>query len=229
MLGQSLKDTRAVSENAFRGVKKYLDLGYGSFPIVNGVVGAVTGPMTLLNPIVEGFTETSRIGNVVHLTHLYIAGCLRPSANSSSPGEILRLVVVQDEQTNGTAPNLTDVFTDASGTIRSTSAFNMDNRGRFKVLVDEFWNMDGFSVNAGPPPYAIAMGGTSKMVLLDRDVSQRGLLTFYNNSSAPATPIQTITKGAIWAIFLEETPITGVVSFSGSMRIEYEDQIQMQQ
>lgn len=222
---QGVLDQRATLPLAFDGVKKIFDGQNSTFVLVNGTRTAPMGPMTLMNPVLQGSEEFQRIGRAIKLDHIYIGGTISPTPGVHvNAGELLRLVVIYDAQSNGTAPALTDIWTDGAG-INASSPWNMDNRHRFHAYVDKFWTVDPFSV----PIVAGTLSLGSKLVLEDRDISARNDFAFYNQGGNPGTVGEgLLTAGSVWAIFLTGLTSAGSLSFTGNYRLEFEDQMQVQ-
>ena len=91
-----------------------------------------------LAPIAEGDGENSRDGRRAIVKELFIHGQIRWASTSGTDNEYgpIRIVVVQDRQTNGAAPTASDVFETPSG-VQAINAFrNLQYTSRFKILGD---------------------------------------------------------------------------------------------
>nr|UOF81670.1 capsid protein [Cressdnaviricota sp.] len=92
-----------------------------------------TGTIRLLNGIVQGTDYNQRIGRQIILKSIYLRMYLFPNAAATNVGDVLRIILGFDEQPNGALPIVTDILTSAS----TTAANNLNNRDRFKILVDK--------------------------------------------------------------------------------------------
>ncbi len=111
-----------------RGETKFFDTDVGT------VFGTVTAGLESanLNIIVQGNTESNRIGRKVVLTRVDVKGTLTlPStATAADTSDHVRLLLVCDKQTNGAAFTATDIWeTDTIGSFN-----NLSNSSRFRVL-----------------------------------------------------------------------------------------------
>lgn len=119
-----------------------------------GATPQYTSPLPFVSPanavpviigkIITGAGPNNRIGSKVVNKSLHIRGTVGPNqanVTGNFVSDILRVVVVYDEQTNGAPPAFTDIFTCLNwNNATDQTAFaslNMNNRDRFKVLVDE--------------------------------------------------------------------------------------------
>lgn len=99
-----------------------------------------TGSVTLLNGCATGTDMTERIGRMVKTVSVQVRGYITTDAASDATvGQLARVMVVEDSQTNGVAPTITDILQTAT----SLSFMNLNNRERFKVHYD-------LIVNIGP-------------------------------------------------------------------------------
>lgn len=95
-----------------------------------GSVNAVRS--TLLTPIAQGTTATSRLGRKIRLTKLNFRWFANLGTTTTG-GSPIRMKCVYDKQTNGAAPAVTDVMT--ADLFESPN--NLDNSDRFITLFDE--------------------------------------------------------------------------------------------
>lgn len=125
--------------------KKVRDINSAEYPI------NTTGSFTLLNGLVPGTDFNNRIGRKIFMNSLYIRGFCRHNndfvANSASSGDLWRMIVFMDMQPNGAAPTVTDLLVTAT----SSSHLNMNNRDRFKVLIDKQYAPGPWTALVGPP------------------------------------------------------------------------------
>lgn len=93
----------------------------------------------LINGSVPGTGATNRIGRKIFMRSVLIRAAVAAAATTTSG--LVRLMLVYDSQTNGAAFQDTDLLTPADGTPNPyiTSKQNLDNRDRFKVLMDKVY------------------------------------------------------------------------------------------
>lgn len=89
-----------------------------------------TSTITQLVTITNGMDENSFIGNRVILKSILMR--MAVTVNVTSMQNLLRIALVQDKQSNGGTPSVTDIFATSS----FLSPLNDDNSKRFKILHD---------------------------------------------------------------------------------------------
>lgn len=112
-------------------------------PAISGG-GSASGTLVLLNGVAQGTDYTQRIGRKILLKSLLFRFSVFPSATASS-GEITRLMIIYDCQTNAATPVVTDVLNSAI----YNSPMNLNNRDRFKILVDKFFTTGAVTYTTG--------------------------------------------------------------------------------
>lgn len=100
----------------------------------NNYTVTATGSVTLLDGVATGTDFTDRIGRKICLKSHYCRGVIFPEDTTTS-NQLIRMLIVYDMQTNGATPAVTDVLKSAD----PTSQLNLNNRDRFRVLVDKQW------------------------------------------------------------------------------------------
>jgi len=125
--------------------KKWFDLG----STLSGFSNAVPSQVVQLNLIPEGIDEQQRIGRKIHLESSALTFAWEFPAPAA--GEYVvscRMILVYDNQTNGTLP----VITDFLETDSPLSYMNLNNSKRFRVIYDNYNmcgkgdNFDGLSI-----------------------------------------------------------------------------------
>ncbi len=91
-----------------------------------------------LNEIVQGITESQRIGRKCTLRSISVHGAYQwpTSATLAQWDNRMRVILYQDKQTNGATAAVTDILSTAT----LDSFRNLSNTGRFRVLLDQFWD-----------------------------------------------------------------------------------------
>lgn len=100
-----------------------------------------TGSFNLLNFSVPGTDINQRVGRKIMCKSIFIRGFISPEGGNTAIvagtletfAQLGRCIVFVDNQPNGAAPAVTDLLAEAT----SVSQLNLDNRDRFKVLMDK--------------------------------------------------------------------------------------------
>jgi len=100
---------------------------------------STTGSITLLSGVAQGVTDNTRIGNSFIYQNMLLNFAL--TANGSSPGSIVRMVLFVDKETNGVAPTVSDVIGPTPGII---TPLNEDNTKRFVILKNKLITLTSF-------------------------------------------------------------------------------------
>jgi len=115
--------------------KKYLDKVFAAATVP--AAGGVTD--CLLLGLIAGNTDNSRVGNHLTMTNISIHGEVYVESDAgfvvsdATAFDDVRIIVVYDKQSNGTAPAITDVL----NTADINSFRNMNQLDRFIVLKDK--------------------------------------------------------------------------------------------
>ncbi len=105
---------------------KFFDTTFGSASTATG------GTFTTLTLIPQGLTESTRIGRQILITSVAIKGLCQINASVSENGtsDVVRIVLVQDKQTNGAIAGSTEYLE-----LNEINGFNnLSNKNRFKTL-----------------------------------------------------------------------------------------------
>ncbi len=133
---------------------KFTDFGLAETTVLTTVTGSEMDPVAptlCLNAMVQGDGETQRDGRRALITSLHLRGTVELLATDDNGvitrGSIVRVVVLQDMQTNGAQFNAEDVFS-TFGT--ASHAFrNLEFTKRFKILKDAVFVLNPASAAAG--------------------------------------------------------------------------------
>nr|WAE42705.1 MAG: capsid protein [Cressdnaviricota sp.] len=199
---------------------KYVDIAATS---ITARLYSTPPTATVLNIPVQGAAPYNRIGSKVMNKSLRICGYL--TVNATTVQDFVRILVVYDRQTNGSAPSWTSVIqatTSAGAQSNYTiDGLNMDNRERFKVLLDDKVYTPSVSVAAGVLTNFAApdTSGPTNRFNYDRWIALRGLETHYK---ATAGAVGDIATGGIF-IFVVCTAQDNNWSFVFTSRLRYDD------
>ena len=96
-----------------------------------------------VNHIAQGVTEENRVGRKCTIRGLHFKGTYNNTVSTvlSATNQSVRIVIVVDKQTNGTAVTVADVLEDVTEFNGYNSYRNLANSQRFKVLMDRRFNI----------------------------------------------------------------------------------------
>lgn len=172
-------------------------------------VADTTGSVTLLNGVATGTDFTDRIGRKTIMKSLYIQGYVSAIDNTVS-NNLSRLIVVYDNQSNGGAPAVLDVLKQAT----SISQINLNNRDRFKILVNKTFPIAAIDNTA---TQALAGSPTIHKVKIFKRLKHEVL---FNGTGAT---IASIATGSLYLITIGNTAAGTGGNFNLSTRVRFED------
>lgn len=192
-----------VATRRSREEKKVVDVDPATY------VADTTGTVTLLNGTAAGTDFTDRIGRKIVMKSLFIRGLVNP-VDAVTNHTLARMIVVYDMQTNGAAPTVTDVLKSAT----SVSQLNMNNRDRFRVLLDkqfQIGKIDDTATQAAQGSPTIHQIKKYKRLNLD---------VLYNGTTAAVASIAT---GSVYLITIGNQAAGAGGVFTLSSRIRFVD------
>lgn len=132
--------TPPIRFGGFRGQWNRGSIGPELKTIDSGSVGpntnATAGAVLLINGVATGTDYNTRTGRkTVIKSILARISFLTLVSASDNDGEIVRYMLVQDTQPNGAAPTVANILQTATW----DAPMNLDNRDRFRVLLDKHW------------------------------------------------------------------------------------------
>jgi len=171
-------------------------------------VGTATtaGAIQLLNGVTQGTDYNNRIGRKMLMKSIMCRFIVK-LGTVDSPGQVIRLLIVYDAQTNAALPAVTDVLQTAD----VLSPMNLNNRDRFKILSDKWWSTGAFDQTAGAltaGEFCPAMEKFYKKINLEV------------NNSGTANTIGSIATGGVYAIVIGEVATNDFELYS---RIRFTD------
>lgn len=174
----------------------------------------------------SGSGKWQRIGDTIEMKSLRIKGeahCdIGPGPDGERVGNILRMVIVYDTQSNGASlPTFDTIFgmTAQSGTYSSypLSQPSYKNMTRFRVLKDCTYIANPSSTPTGGDPYERVE------IAIDEYISLKGYSTKYLSDNSPMS-IADVSHGAIYVCFRCTNPAsTFTTTDTTSARIRYTD------
>jgi len=156
-----------------------------------------------LNLIRVGSTFCNRIGRKINMTSLHIRLYLAPIRTQAVNGDVARIMLVYDRQTNGAYPVIADILqsTDqaTANTVSVISGVNLNNRDRFQILRDEFIPLPTLTFTAGVITNQGFVDPIAPLTKTDWYVKLNGMITQYKADSAPAV-IGDISTGGLYLV-----------------------------
>jgi hypothetical protein len=221
--GRVVKKRRVVRKKTFR--KGYDRTGgyYGrfrrgspekKFHDVDVDDATISAAMTInnLTVIPEGNGESERIGRKITITNIYWRYALELNSKTAiaDTSDIVKVMLVQDTQTNGAQFAATDLLeTDEWKSFR-----NLANSKRFRVLYSESFAMQ--IQGATPTGAAYATGEDVKIV----EGSRKCNITIEYDNSASTGAIATVKSNNLYWVTQSRK---GVTPGHGNIRLRYTD------
>lgn len=172
-------------------------------------VADTTGTITLLNGVATGDDFTDRTGRKIVMKSLYIRGLVKNVDISSGPC-LCRLLVVYDNQANGAAPVILDVLKEAT----STSQFNLNNRDRFRIIMDKQYAIGAIDNTA---TQAYAAGPSIQVYKLYKKINLETIFSGVTNA------IASIQTGSVYVITIGDQAANAGGTFKFTTRIRFVD------
>jgi len=167
-----------------------------------------TGTFTLVNGVATGTDFTDRIGRKVCWKSLLVQGHIINEGDPSTTN-LCRIMIVYDSQPNGALPALTDVLTAAT----STAPLNLNNRDRFRVLMDKRFALGSVSTTA-------TQAVSDRTTALIHKYKKLNLETIFDATTAAIGSIQT---GSIFCLTVGTVAAGTTYEFQGSIRLRFND------
>lgn len=182
---------------------------------INGTTAVnTTGAFTLLNGLVPGTGLNQRVGRKLLVKYINFRGVCGPDSafagGNTSVGQQHRYIIFADRDSNGAAPTLAQLLDSAA----PWSQYNLDNRGRFKILADWTHEFPGIAASAAGQP---SNGVQSFDVKIPCTLS-----TLYNAGTAGT--VADIQSNAIYLFAIGSAP-SGITDgqYFATVRIRYFD------
>lgn len=180
---------------------------------------STTPVSTAVNLIAAGSDFNQRIGRKVCIKSLYIRGRIytqraKPySSSGEASAQTGRLIILWDEQPNGTLIAAGDVLT-SNDTI---AHLNINSRDRFKVLHDKTYAVDALALNI-----TTNTGASGRNIHYFKKYKKINMETIYNSVN---NTIADVTSGALIVFWVGDT-VAGVNDMEAvwNVRVRYSDQ-----
>jgi len=166
-----------------------------------------TGDVTFINGVATGTDFTDRVGRKIYMKSISIRFHIVPATTSQATGNYVRLLVIYDSQTNGAAPLVADVLRSAS----YLSHMNLNNRDRFKILMDKTFCMNCTTYTAG----ALTAGSpVPKKFNLYKKLSHEVIF------QGTANTVGSVATGGIFVIPIAAADDIDALAFTSRIRFE---------
>ncbi len=170
--GDSMANART---GGFTGIEtKFIDYTYGPTAIATAQAGAEADPTTAdcISAIAQGDGESNRDGRKAVLKSLHVRGNVTysPIDDGTTIGDsaIVRVIIVQDTQTNAVQENAEDVILPATNVEHAFR--NLQFSKRFRILKDFKFMLNIVAAAAGTAT-TVDSAGVSRNFAFDRDVN----------------------------------------------------------
>lgn len=195
-----------------------------------------TPSIQVLNLIVEGASYYQRVGRRVRMKSIQTRMfAISSAANAAATGtDVKRVMIVYDRQCNGALPAYADIIlSQAQGGATSSDALdmlNMNNRDRFWVLMDEYFQTPAAGINGATPASTVGSFIDPNLntehaqgrLNIQRYIKLGGLETQFKATAGAITDIAT---GSLLLITLGlfDTNATSAFNIDGVIRIKFLD------
>lgn len=166
---------------------------------------STTATITLLNGCATGSDYNKREGRLISMQNIEIKGFLEPE-DGLVDNQCARVMCLLDLQSNGAAPVITDILDSAS----SLAQYNLNNRKRFTILVDELFPMGGLTAAYSQSPTVHAFE-----VDIPVDID-----THYGGTGAT---VASITRGALYMVTIGSKAPGAGSTLTASTRVRFVD------
>jgi hypothetical protein len=136
-----------LKKSIYQHEKKFIDVA------ITGGAYALAGGATiqLLNGLNLGTDESNRIGRQITMKTVQLRGVVYAANTTVGQGAIRTIIVLDQEVPQSSSIGQTMLITDFLVSDGLSNQLNLNNRKRFKVLMDRVDELSGCTVNTGNP------------------------------------------------------------------------------
>jgi len=168
-----------------------------------------TGTINLMNGIGAGTDITQRVGRKATMKSVMLRYFINAlTTTSATQGDVVRVMLVLDMQTNGALPAVGDILQ----TVALNSALNLNNRDRFKILYDHWVTMNANTYTAGA---LVAGSPTIKHLKVYKKISSDIIF------SGTANTIGSIATGGLYLVTVSAVNL--VSNIAAETRVRFID------
>lgn len=175
-----------LKKNLFQHEKKFKDVNVNTGYTLNGL-----STLTLLNSPQQGTDENNRLGRQINMKSVQLRGTVQSAQTTVGQGAIRTIVIVDNEVAQTSQQGVTLDILDYLVSDSLQANANLNNRKRFKVLMDEMCEFSGTTTSTGNP--------TSHVINWYKKVDFT--VEFNSNTNGNITDF---TKGAVYLITYSE-------------------------
>lgn len=167
-----------------------------------------------------GSDASQRIGRQVNIRKIVLKGIM--ASQPESYNGMVRIMLVYDAQTNASAFTLGTLLKGNGGQVFIDSLQNLDNRDRFKIIVDKQFMLQKHVLgdNNATPVVLATSGASHKFLKMHKKL--RLPVVFNNNSTGG---IGDITTGSLYCIVMHtlQSNATNAIGYNFQWRVRYYD------
>jgi len=170
---------------------------------------------------VLGTDMTNRVGRKIQIKSIQGRGIVRTERSelmtaAATPAQMVRYIILVDMQPNGALPALTDILK----TAHPASPLNLNNRDRFKILLDKQWALDPYYLNTTATTAAASMNNQCKVF---KYYKKCNVETIFNGTNGGT--IADITSGAVLRVILGNQAVDAddTAEITSSVRVRFTD------
>jgi len=185
--------------------KKVIDTAQANYTL------DTTADIVLINGVATGTDFTQRIGRKINCCSVQLRGAIHVTndgAQSNLDSMMCRIMIVEDSQSNGSAPAITDILT---ATGDPTAFNNLNNRERFKVHYDKMFTIPPYNTN-------IATQNTNALPTINM-YKKIWIPVIFEGTAAS---IGSIASGSLWLVTLSDNS-GDQWRLSASVRVRFYD------
>lgn len=215
---QRIAAKQQLSKYAPNKERKFSDRAVGGYQVSSA------GQFSLLHAPTLGSDYTNRIGRKTNCKSVYIRGKLEitkaASVEIASVGCTLnRLIILLDNQPNGSAPAVTDLLSSAS----PSSQLNPNNRDRFRILKDKVYALDACVIENTGPNVENAWGRTIIPIKIYKKLKFETIFNAADDGS-----VASINTGALYMFWIgnagfQASEANWVITANLSTRVRFDD------
>lgn len=162
-----------------------------------------TAAITALCVPTLGTDFTNRVGRKIRISSVQGRALVRTTlgetlAVGNSGAQKVRLMILIDLQPNGALPAITDILTNS----HPSANMNLNNRDRFKILLDKTWNLDPYLNDATAGTSRITATNQCRNFKFYKKCDQETIFNATNGGT-----IADITSGALIRVVLGNQPV----------------------